>query len=91
MAYHTWFICFTRILGLGLLGNNERHYGTSRRVIFLLKGIIVVLTQKNRFMALAGVSVGLAFGPAGIHARFSQPKERVAVVEGLQLFVGHCF
>jgi hypothetical protein len=42
-------------------------------------------------MALAGAGVGLAFGPVGIHARFSQPPERVAVVEGLQLFVSCYF
>ncbi|TDL15813.1 MFS general substrate transporter [Rickenella mellea] len=40
----------------------------------------------NVFMALAGVGVGMTFGPLAIHARFSQPSERVAIVVALNLF-----
>lgn len=36
---------------------------------------------------MAGVGVGLTFGPLAIHARFSQPSERVAIVVALNLFV----
>ncbi|KZS91828.1 MFS general substrate transporter [Sistotremastrum niveocremeum HHB9708] len=42
--------------------------------------------QLNGFMAMAGAGVGLTFGPIGIHARFSLPSNRVAVVEALNLF-----
>ncbi|KAI0789133.1 major facilitator superfamily domain-containing protein [Abortiporus biennis] len=40
----------------------------------------------NGFMAMAGVGVGLSMGPLAVHARFSQPEHRVAVVSGLSLF-----
>ncbi|TDL15810.1 MFS general substrate transporter [Rickenella mellea] len=43
-------------------------------------------TKVNIFMALAGVGVGMTFGPLAIHARFSQPSERVAIVVALNLF-----
>ena len=36
---------------------------------------------------MAGVGVGMTFGPLAIHARFSQPEERVAIVIALNLFV----
>jgi len=42
--------------------------------------------QINGFMVMAGVGTGMTFAPTGIHARFSQPANRVAVVESLQLF-----
>lgn len=38
------------------------------------------------FMALAGVGIGAAFGPLSVHARFSQPEERVAIVTSLNIF-----
>ena len=38
-------------------------------------------------MVMAGVGVGMTFGPLAIHARFSQPEERVAIVVALNLFV----
>jgi len=38
------------------------------------------------FMVLCGVGVGMTFGPLAIHARFSQPNDRVAIVVGLNLF-----
>lgn len=38
------------------------------------------------FMVMAGIGVGLTFGPLSIHARFSQPSDRVAVVVALNLF-----
>jgi hypothetical protein len=40
------------------------------------------------FLAMAGTGVGMTFGPLSLHARFSQPEERVAVVVSLNLFVG---
>ena len=42
--------------------------------------------QINGFMVVAGVGVGMTFGPLAIHARFSQPEARVAVVTALNLF-----
>ncbi|PSR81138.1 hypothetical protein PHLCEN_2v6473 [Hermanssonia centrifuga] len=40
----------------------------------------------NGFMAMAGVGTGLSIGPLAIHARFSQPEDRVAIVSALSLF-----
>ncbi len=37
-------------------------------------------------MVLAGVGTGMTFGPLAIHARFSQPQSRVAVVVALAAF-----
>ncbi|KAL5530787.1 hypothetical protein ACEPAF_7045 [Sanghuangporus sanghuang] len=42
--------------------------------------------QIKGFMVMAGIGVGLTFGPLAIHARFSQPTERVAIVSALNLF-----
>ncbi|KAI5119614.1 hypothetical protein M0805_007878 [Coniferiporia weirii] len=42
--------------------------------------------QIDGFMVLSGVGVGATFGPLAIHARFSQPEGRVAVVTSLNLF-----
>ncbi|KAL5488411.1 hypothetical protein ACEPAI_6529 [Sanghuangporus weigelae] len=42
--------------------------------------------QIKGFMIMAGIGVGLTFGPLAIHARFSQPAERVAIVSALNLF-----
>jgi len=42
--------------------------------------------QVAAFLALAGAGTGLGFAPSGIHARFSQPPERISIVQGLQLF-----
>ena len=56
-------------------------------------GLIVMAVQNNNqgqvkgFMVMTGVGVGMTFGPLAIHARFSQPEERVAVVTALNLFV----
>ena len=36
---------------------------------------------------MAGVGVGMTFGPLAVHARFSQPSDRVAIVVALNLFV----
>lgn len=36
---------------------------------------------------MAGAGVGLSIGPLAVHARFSQPSERLAVVSCLSLFV----
>ena len=36
---------------------------------------------------MAGSGIGLSLSPAAIHARFSQPDNRVAVVTALLLFV----
>ncbi|KIJ28884.1 hypothetical protein M422DRAFT_189144 [Sphaerobolus stellatus SS14] len=55
-------------------------------------GLLSLAMQKNNeklvdgFLVLCGVGVGMTFGPLAIHARFSQPEERVAVVVGLNLF-----
>jgi len=38
------------------------------------------------FLVMCGVGIGLTFGPLAIHARFSQPEDRVAVVVALNLF-----
>ncbi len=38
-------------------------------------------------MVLAGVGIGVAIGPLAIHARFSQPAERLAIVSAMLLFV----
>jgi hypothetical protein len=38
------------------------------------------------FMAMAGVGVGLTFGPLAVQARFSQADNRLAAVTGLTLF-----
>ena len=43
-------------------------------------------SQVNGFMVMAGVGVGMTFGPLALHARFSQPEGRVAVVVSLNLF-----
>jgi len=40
----------------------------------------------NGFMALAGVGCGMTAGALIVHARFSQPEHRVAVVSALTLF-----
>lgn len=55
-------------------------------------GLVSLAIQKNSiamvdgFMAMAGAGAGLTFGPTSIQARCSQSPERVAAVEGLQLF-----
>ena len=49
----------------------------------------VSLIIHARFMALAGVAVGLQIGPLAVQARFSQPATRNAVVSGLLLFVSN--
>lgn len=38
-------------------------------------------------MAMAGVGTGLSIAPLAVHARFSQPAERNAIVSALTLFV----
>lgn len=38
------------------------------------------------FMAMCGAGVGMGFGPLSIHARFSQPEDRVAIVVASNLF-----
>ncbi|KAL0566981.1 hypothetical protein V5O48_015018 [Marasmius crinis-equi] len=40
----------------------------------------------NVFLALSGVGVGMNIGTLNVHARFSQPEERVAIVSALMLF-----
>ncbi|ESK97112.1 mfs multidrug transporter [Moniliophthora roreri MCA 2997] len=40
----------------------------------------------NGFLAMAGVGCGLTIGSLNVHARFSQPPERVAIVSALILF-----
>ncbi|KAH7927142.1 MFS general substrate transporter [Leucogyrophana mollusca] len=42
--------------------------------------------QINGFMVMAGAGVGLTAGPLAIHARFSQPTHRVAIVNAMTLF-----
>jgi Na+/proline symporter len=37
-------------------------------------------------MAMCGAGVGMGFGPLSIHARFSQPEDRVAIVVASNLF-----
>jgi hypothetical protein len=38
-------------------------------------------------MVMTGIGIGLTAGSLAVHARFSQPEERVAVVSALTLFV----
>ena len=38
-------------------------------------------------LVMCGVGIGLTIGPLVIHARFSQPDDRVAIVVALNLFV----
>ncbi|ESK84711.1 mfs multidrug transporter [Moniliophthora roreri MCA 2997] len=40
----------------------------------------------NGFLAMSGVGCGLAIGSMNVHARFSQPSERVAIVSAMLLF-----
>ncbi|KAL4262088.1 Major facilitator superfamily (MFS) profile domain-containing protein [Pleurotus pulmonarius] len=55
-------------------------------------GLISMAMQQDRqnlvkgFMVLAGVGIGVAIGPLAIHARFSQPAERLAIVSAMLLF-----
>jgi len=42
--------------------------------------------QISGFMAMCGAGVGMGFGPLSIHARFSQPEDRVAIVVASNLF-----
>ncbi|KAK7041530.1 hypothetical protein VNI00_009402 [Paramarasmius palmivorus] len=55
-------------------------------------GLISMAIQKNNqnivngFLAMAGVGCGLTLGSLNVHARFSQPSERVAIVSALILF-----
>ncbi|EGO25454.1 hypothetical protein SERLADRAFT_465639 [Serpula lacrymans var. lacrymans S7.9] len=42
--------------------------------------------QVNGFMVMSGVGVGLTAGSLAVHARFSQPTNRVAIVNALTLF-----
>ncbi|KAF7421272.1 hypothetical protein PC9H_011794 [Pleurotus ostreatus] len=55
-------------------------------------GLISLAMQQDKqnlvkgFMVLAGVGIGVAIGPLAIHARFSQPPERLAIVSAMLLF-----
>ncbi|KZS91099.1 MFS general substrate transporter [Sistotremastrum niveocremeum HHB9708] len=55
-------------------------------------GLISMAINSNKpvqikgFMLLAGVGVGLTFGPLSIQARFKQPESRIAIVEALITF-----
>jgi len=39
------------------------------------------------FLVMCGIGIGLTFGPLVIHAQFSQPDDRIAIVVALNLFV----
>ncbi|KAK7019671.1 hypothetical protein VNI00_018016 [Paramarasmius palmivorus] len=60
-------------------------------------GLISMAIQKNNqnmvngFLAMAGVGCGLTLGSLNVHARFSQPSDRVAIVSALILFVRFLF
>ncbi|KAG7099753.1 hypothetical protein E1B28_001566 [Marasmius oreades] len=43
-------------------------------------------TLVNVYLAISGVGCGLTIGSLNIHARFSQPSERIAIVSALILF-----
>ncbi|KDQ08494.1 hypothetical protein BOTBODRAFT_118640 [Botryobasidium botryosum FD-172 SS1] len=43
-------------------------------------------SQVNIFLGLCGASVGLTFGPLSMHARFTQPENRIATIVALNLF-----
>ncbi|KAJ7579096.1 major facilitator superfamily domain-containing protein [Mycena floridula] len=55
-------------------------------------GLVAMAMEEDKeglvkgFMALAGVGCGLTVGSLVVHARFSQPRERVAVVSAMLLF-----
>ncbi|KIJ37995.1 hypothetical protein M422DRAFT_60884 [Sphaerobolus stellatus SS14] len=57
-------------------------------------GLLSLAMEKNNekmvdgFLVLCGVGVGMTFGPLAIHARFSQPEDRVAVFRTLGGTVG---
>jgi len=76
-----------------------RWLGQPKYIIILSQVIITVavgflskaLVNSNEgeiagFMAMCGAGVGMGFGPLSIHARFSQPEDRVAVVVASNLF-----
>ncbi|KAG9217539.1 hypothetical protein CCMSSC00406_0008466 [Pleurotus cornucopiae] len=57
-------------------------------------GLISMAMQQDKqnlvkgFMVLAGVGIGVAIGPLAIHARFSQPVERLAIFRSLGGTIG---
>ncbi len=74
-------------------------YGQPKYIIILGQALIAVavgflskaLVDNNQgeiagFMAMCGVGVGMGFAPLSIHARFSQPEDRVAIVVASNLF-----
>jgi hypothetical protein len=76
-----------------------RWLGQPKYIIILSQAIITIavgflskaLVKSNEaqiagFMAMCGVGVGMGFGPLSVHARFSQPDDRVAVVVASNLF-----
>ncbi|KAI0630259.1 MFS general substrate transporter [Trametes polyzona] len=64
-------------VGLGLVS-----YGIDLNKQAYVDGLMLY----GSFMAMTGVGVGMSIGPLAVHARFSQPDNRVAVVSGLTLF-----
>lgn len=76
-----------------------RWRGQPKYIIILSQAIITIavgflskaLVESNQgeiagFMAMCGVGVGMGFGPLSVHARFSQPEDRVAIVVASNLF-----
>ncbi|PCH34793.1 hypothetical protein WOLCODRAFT_165820 [Wolfiporia cocos MD-104 SS10] len=61
-------------------------------VLTISLGLISMAVEKNNtgmiagFMVMSGVGVGLSIGALAIHARFSQPAGKVAIVSALLLF-----
>lgn len=88
MAYHPGRHCLNYRTGAHLDGNERRKPSSDQWVNppFHLS-TRVLSNHLIRFMAMAGVGVGLGIGPLAVHARFSQPEDRVAVVSALTLFV----
>ncbi|CCM03054.1 uncharacterized protein FIBRA_05173 [Fibroporia radiculosa] len=61
-------------------------------VMTVALGLLSMALEQNKeglvdgFMAMTGVGVGLSIGALAVHARFSQPADKVAIVSALSLF-----
>lgn len=60
-------------------------------VILMQMTYKATLTLVDRFMGMVGAAVGLSIGALPIHARFSQPHDKVAAVSAFIIFVSTCY
>jgi hypothetical protein len=72
------------LISMGMEMNNQNLVNGQVSVTRISKHIFM---QVFRFMVMTGIGIGLTAGSLAVHARFSQPEERVAVVSALTLFV----